>query len=140
MQVRRLPVGMDSHTEMHRLAPFRLGPGAGTVVSPQANEEISMQLGFSEEQQRRWLDDNHGAVQAKVPEPIVGYQLFYRTGSWGQLGAAHISPLAGTVMNMVGKRRAAGLPQSFMLDLTATRLYAFKYKSRANGIKMGDQL
>jgi hypothetical protein len=99
-----------------------------------------MQLGFSQEQQRRWLDDNHAAVQAKVPDPIVAYQVFYRTGSWGQLGAAHILPVAGTVMKMVGKRRAGGLPQSFMLVLTATRLYAFKYKSRTNGIKMGDQL
>jgi len=99
-----------------------------------------MQLGFSQEQQRRWLDDNRAVVQAAVPEPVVGYQPFYRTGSWGQLGAVQISPLAGTVMKMVGKRRAGGLPQSFLLVLTETRLYAFKYKPRADRIKMGDQL
>src|SRR4051794_33243632 len=59
---------------------FAPDPALGQSLLHKRTRRHSMQLGFSEEQQRRWLDDNHAAVQAKVPDPIVAYQLFYRTG------------------------------------------------------------
>jgi hypothetical protein len=99
-----------------------------------------MSISFSPEAQRQWLQANLAAVQAKVTEPVVAYHVFYRSGSWGQLAAGHISPLAATVIGAVGKRRAGRLPQNFLLVLTPTKVQAFRYKSRGTAIKVGDEL
>ena len=36
---------------------------------------------------------------------------------------------------MVGKKKAGGLPGQFLLVVTPTKLHAFKYKAKRNGIE-----
>src|SRR3954452_2515196 len=85
-----------------------------------------MSLGFRVEEQRQWADENRSRVEEKTGAPVLAFSTFYRTGSWGSIGADQISGLAGTAIRLIGKRKAGGLPQSFILALTADRLHAFR--------------
>ena len=99
-----------------------------------------MSFGFSAEEQHQWMESNRPRVEAKTGAPVLAYSTFYRTGSWGQMGMEHVSPLAKSAMKMIGKRKAGGLPPHFILALTADRLYAFKYKPRRDVIEVGDEV
>jgi hypothetical protein len=99
-----------------------------------------MSLGFSVEEQRQWADQNRSRVEEKTGAPVIAFSTFYRTGSWGSMGADQISGLAGTAIRLIGKRKAGGLPQSFILALTADRLHAFAYKPRRNVIEVGNEV
>jgi hypothetical protein len=91
--------------------------------------------------QRRFIDDNKPRVQEKVDEPVLSYGCFYRSGSWGGLAAGKASPIAGVAMGVRGKKKAGGLPKNFILAVTDSRLYAFKYRQgRGYKIKVGDEL
>jgi hypothetical protein len=99
-----------------------------------------MSFGFSVEEQRQWMESNRPRVEARTGAPVLAFSTFYRTGSWGQMGVEHVSPLARSAMKMIGKRKAGGLPPHFILALTADRLYAFKYKPRRDQIEVGDEV
>jgi hypothetical protein len=99
-----------------------------------------MSLGFSVEEQRQWADENRHRVEERTGAPVLAFSTFYRTGSWGSMGADQISGLAGTAIRMIGKRKAGGLPQSFILAVTADRLHAFAYKPRRNVIEVGNEV
>jgi hypothetical protein len=99
-----------------------------------------MSLGFSVEEQRRWMEQNRSRVEEKTGAPVLAFSTFYRTGSWGQMGARQISPLAASAMKLLGKRKAGGLPPHFILALTDDRLHAFKYKPRRDVIEVGDEV
>jgi hypothetical protein len=99
-----------------------------------------MQLGFSVEQQRQWVEENRPKIEAKTGAPVLAFSVFYRSGSWGAMGAQHLSPLAASAIKMIGKRKASGLPAHFILAVTADRIFAFAYKSKRRGIEVGDEL
>jgi hypothetical protein len=99
-----------------------------------------MSLSFSVDEQQAWVEGNRARVEEKTGAPVLAFSTFYRTASWGQLPMQHASPLAASAMKLIGKRKAGGLPQSFILALTADRLYAFKYKPRRDVIEVGDEV
>jgi hypothetical protein len=99
-----------------------------------------MILEFSIAEQQEWVERNRARVEEKTGAPVIAYSTFYRTGSWGQMGMAHVSPLAKSAMKFIGKRKAGGLPPHFILAVTEDKVYAFKYKARRNVIEVEEQV
>jgi hypothetical protein len=99
-----------------------------------------MQLGSSVEAQRQWVESTRPQIEERTGAPALAFSTFYRSGSWGAMGAQHLSPLAASAIKFLGKRKAGGLPAHFILAVTADRIYAFSYKARRHGIQVGDEL
>jgi hypothetical protein len=94
----------------------------------------------SPEAQREFISKNLPAVQEKLAEPVVAYTTFQRSGAYGGMAAAKVSGLASLVMGAAAKKKAGGLPATFLMVLTPTRLHALAFKFRGRGIKVGDEL
>jgi hypothetical protein len=99
-----------------------------------------MILEFSIAEQQEWEQRNRARVEEKTGAPVLAYSTFYRTGSWGQMGMARVSPLAKSAMKLIGKRKAGGLPPHFILAITEDKLHAFKYKARRDVIEVEDEV
>jgi hypothetical protein len=88
-----------------------------------------------------WKGKYRDAAQEKVPgEQVEAAWLFYRTGGYAGLALGPLSPLASIVSNTVGKKRAGGLPNQFLLALTPTKVHAFKCRPHRSKAKVGDEL
>ena len=88
-----------------------------------------------------WKDRYRDAVQEKLPgERVEAAWLFYRTGGYAGLALGPLSPLAAIVARTIGKKRAGGLPNQFLLALTPTKVHAFKCKPARTKAKVGDEL
>jgi len=99
-----------------------------------------MQLGFTSQEQQDYVERNQPLVEEKVDEPVLAWSLFYRTGGWGALAAHHVSPLAASAIKLVGKKRAGGLPQRFLLVVTPSKIRAFAFKQKRSDLRVGDEL
>jgi hypothetical protein len=99
-----------------------------------------MQLGFTPQQQQDYIERNQPSVEEKLDEPVLAWSLFYRTGGWGSLAATHVSPLAATAINLVGKKRAGGLPQHFLLVVTPSKIRAFAFKQKRSDLRVRDEV
>jgi hypothetical protein len=81
------------------------------------------------------------SAQEKISdEQVLGAWLFYRTGGFASMPFSYISPIVGTVIRTIGKKKAAGFPNMFLIAVTPTKVRAFKAKPRRNGVKLGDEL
>jgi hypothetical protein len=80
------------------------------------------------------------AVQPHTDEQVLAAWIFYRSASFTKVGLAQVSGLGALAAGAIGKKKAAGLPQTFVLALTPTSVRAFKAKSRGFGVKVGDEL
>ena len=88
-----------------------------------------------------WKGKYREAAQEKLPgEQVEAAWLFYRTGGYAGLALGPLSPLAAIVARTIGKKRAGGLPNQFLLALTPTKVHAFKCKPSASKAKVGDEL
>jgi hypothetical protein len=88
-----------------------------------------------------WKDRYRDAVQEKLPgEQVEAAWLFYRTGGYAALALGPLSPIAATISRTIGKKRAGGLPNQFLLALTPDRVYAFKSRSARTKAKVGKEL
>jgi len=88
-----------------------------------------------------WKGRYRDAVQEKPPgEEVEAAWLFYRTGGYAALALGPLSPIAATISRTVGKKRAGGLPNQFLLALTPDRVYAFKSRSARTRAKAGKEL
>jgi hypothetical protein len=96
-----------------------------------------MAFGYSESDQQKFVERNRATIQELVDEPVVTYGSFYRSNSWGALAISRLTPLGALIANQLGKKKAGGLPQNFILVVTATRLLAFKYRPRGWTLKPG---
>ena len=88
-----------------------------------------------------WKAKYRDAAQEKLPdERVEAAWLFYRTGGYAGLALGPFSPLAAIVARTIGKKRAGGLPNQFLLVLTPTKVRAFKCKPSARKAKVGNEL
>ncbi|HEX8052519.1 MAG TPA: hypothetical protein VF517_05960 [Thermoleophilaceae bacterium] len=88
-----------------------------------------------------WKGKYRDAVQEKLPdEQVVEAWLFYRTGGYAGMALGPFSPLAAIVARTIGKKRAGGLPNQFLLAVTPTKVRAFKCKPSARKAKVGNEL
>jgi hypothetical protein len=88
-----------------------------------------------------WKGKYREAAQEKLPgEQVEAAWLFYRTGGYAGLALGPLSPLAAVVSRTVGKKRAGGLPNQFLLALTPTKVHAFKCRPSRSKARVGDEL
>jgi hypothetical protein len=91
-------------------------------------------------QQAEWEQKYREAVQPKLDEPLLKAGLFYRTGGFAALALGPFSGLAAMISRVVGKKRAGGLPNQFVIAVTPTRVHAFKCSIAYNKLKVKDEL
>jgi hypothetical protein len=91
-------------------------------------------------QQAEWEQKYREAVQPKIDEPVLKAGLFYRTGGFASLALGPFSGLASLVASGVGKKRAGGLPNQFILAVTPMKVHAFKCSIAYNKIKIRQEL
>lgn len=80
------------------------------------------------------------AVAPHVEGELLAVGVFSRAGTMGSFGLGKVSPLAGMIKRGVEKGKTDGLPQSFVVAVTAERVYVFDYKPRGTSIKVKDAL
>ena len=76
------------------------------------------------------------AVMPHVDEEILAVGTFRTTGSGTKFAVSKLqagAAIYGAVSKM-GRARAGGLPNTFLLVVTPTKLHAFKYKLKGRGV------
>jgi hypothetical protein len=78
------------------------------------------------------------AVQPKVGEEVLAVGTFRTTGAGTKyaISKTQAGALAYGAASLFGNKRAGGLPGQFLLAVTPTRLHAFKYKQKRNGVAL----
>ena len=87
-----------------------------------------------------WERKYRDALQPLVDEPVLAGGLFYRTGGWSEIAMGPFSGLAAVISRSIGKHRAGGLPNQFLLAVTPTRLHAFKCSTAYGNVEAKDEL
>ena len=87
-----------------------------------------------------WERKYRDALQPLVDEPVLAGGVFYRTGGWSAVAMGPFSGLAAMVSRTIGKRRAGGLPNQFLLAVTPTRVHAFKCSLAYGDVEARDEL
>jgi hypothetical protein len=82
------------------------------------------------------------AVQPQVDEEVLAVGTFRTTGSGTKYGISktQAGALAYGAASLMGKKRAGGLPGSFLLAVAPTKLHAFKYKMKRNGVALKEEV
>ena len=87
-----------------------------------------------------WERKYRDALQPLVDEPVLAGGVFYRTGGWSAVAMGPFSGLAAVISRGIGKRRAGGLPNQFLLAVTPTRVHAFKCSLAYGDVEARDEL
>jgi hypothetical protein len=87
-----------------------------------------------------WERKYRDALQPLVDEPVLAGGVFYRTAGWAAMAVGPFSGLAAVISRAVGKRRAGGLPNQFLLAVTPTRVHAFKCSLAYGDVEARDEL
>jgi len=87
-----------------------------------------------------WERKYRDALQPLVDEPVLAGGVFYRTGGWAATVVGPFSGLAAIISRTIGKRRAGGLPNQFLLAVTPTRVHAFKCSLAFGDVEAREEL
>jgi hypothetical protein len=87
-----------------------------------------------------WERKYRDALQPFLDEPVLAGGVFYRNGGWAAVAMGPFSGLAAMVSRSIGKRRAGGLPNQFLLAVTPTRVHAFKCSLAYGDVRAKDEL
>jgi hypothetical protein len=95
------------------------------------------------ERAAKWEQKYKDAVSGHVEGEALAVGPFQRTGQWF-LAIPGLGQILGALFylfyQLFQKRRAAGLPTNFLLAVTPTKLYAFKYGAGYGNIKVKKQV
>jgi hypothetical protein len=82
------------------------------------------------------------AIQPQVDEEVLAVGTFRTTGSGTKyaISKTQAGALAYGAASLIGKKRAGGLPGQFLLAVTPTKLHAFKYKQKRNGVALKEEV
>jgi hypothetical protein len=82
------------------------------------------------------------AVQAHLGEEVRAVGTFRTTGSGTKyaISKARGGALAYGAAHLLGKKRAGGLPETFLLAVTPGGIHAFKYKTKRNGVEAKEEV
>jgi hypothetical protein len=82
------------------------------------------------------------SVQPHVDGEVLAVGPFRPTGAGTEyaISKTQAGALAYGAASLIGKKRASGLPGRFLLAVTPSKLYAFKYKQKRSGIEVKDQV
>jgi hypothetical protein len=91
------------------------------------------------EQYRDYFKD---AVKPHLDEEVLAVGTFRTTGSGTKYGISklQVGALAYGAAHAMGKKKAGGLPSSFLLAVTPKGVHAFKYKQKRNGIEAKEEV
>jgi hypothetical protein len=83
-----------------------------------------------------------GSVAPFVGEDVLAAGPFRQTGAGTRYGIskAQAGALAYGASKLFSKKQAGGLPGKFLLAVTPSRLYAFKYKQKRDGIEAKEEV
>jgi hypothetical protein len=97
---------------------------------------------ISPEVEEEYREKFRDGVQAHIDEDVLAVGHFRPTGAGTKYGISklQVGALAYGAAHAAGKKRAGGLPGQFLLAVTPTKLYAFKYKQRRKGIEVKEQV
>jgi len=87
-----------------------------------------------------WERKYRDALQPLLDEPVLAGGVFYRSGGWAAAVVGPFSAVAAMISRSVGKRRAGGLPNQFLLAVTPTRVHAFRCSLAFGGVEAKDEL
>lgn len=89
-----------------------------------------------------WRAKFRDSVQPLVDEEVLAVGTFRTTGAGTKYGIGKLQggALAYGAAHLAGKKRAGGLPGSFLLAVTPTKLHAFKYKMKRNGVAVKEEV
>jgi hypothetical protein len=81
-------------------------------------------------------------VQPHLGEEVLAVGTFRSTGAGTRYGISklQLGALAYAASSLRGKKQAGGLPSSFLLAVTPTKVHAFAYKTRTRGIAVKDEV
>jgi hypothetical protein len=96
---------------------------------------------ISPEVAEEWRGKYRASVEPHVDGEVLAVGAFRPTGAGTKMAISktQVGALAYGAAHMMGKKKAGGLPGQFMLAVTPDRLYAFKYKSARNGVKIKEE-
>jgi hypothetical protein len=82
------------------------------------------------------------AVQPNLDEDVIAVGTFRTTGSGTKyaISKTQAGALAYGAASLMGKKKAGGLPGSFLLAVTPKKVHAFKYKMKRNGVDAKDEV
>ena len=97
---------------------------------------------ISPEVAEQYRDYFRDAVKPHLDEEVLAVGTFRTTGSGTKFGISklQVGALAYGAASMAGKKKAGGLPGSFLLAVTPKGLHAFKYKQKRNGIEAKEEV
>lgn len=96
---------------------------------------------ISPEVAEEWRGKYRSSVQPHVDEEVLAVGPFRPTGAGTKMAISklQLGALAYGAAHKLGKSRAGGLPGQFVLAVTPTKLYAFKYKPGRTGITIKEE-
>jgi hypothetical protein len=96
---------------------------------------------ISPEVAEEWRAKYKASVEPHVDGAVLAVGAFRPTGAGTKMAISklQVGALAYGAAHKLGKSKAGGLPGQFVLAVTPDKLYAFKYKSGRNGIKIKDE-
>jgi hypothetical protein len=82
------------------------------------------------------------AVQPRLDEDVLAVGTFRRTGAATKYGISKLQAgaLAYGAASLMGKKKAGGLPETFLLAVTPSGLHAFKYKLKRSGVEAKEEV
>jgi hypothetical protein len=85
----------------------------------------------------KWASKYDSAAQEFLGdgERVIAAVQVARGGGWTALGLGQVSGILGIAAWMKGKKKAAGLPQQFLLAATEERIYALALPKMSSGLK-----
>ena len=97
---------------------------------------------ISPEVAEEWRGKFRESVQPLVDEEVLAVGTFRTTGSGAKyaISKTQAGALAYGAAHLIGKKRAGGLPGTFLLAVTPTRVHAFKYKMKRSGPEAKDEV
>jgi hypothetical protein len=82
------------------------------------------------------------SVSPHLNEDVLAVGTFRTTGSGTKFGISKLQAGAAVyaAASKLGQARAGGLPSTFLLAVTPTKLYAFKYKLKRSGVDVKEEV
>jgi hypothetical protein len=97
---------------------------------------------ISPEVAEEWRAKFREQIEPLVDEELLAVGTFRATGAGTRYGISktQAGALAYGAASLMGKKRAGGLPGTFLLAVTPTRLHAFKYRLKRNGVAVKEEV
>ena len=97
---------------------------------------------ISREVAEEWRGKYRDSIQPHVDEEVLAVGGFRTTGAGTKyaISKMQVGALAYGAASMIGKKKAGGLPTQFLLAVTPTKLRAFKYRTKRNGVAVKDEV